>query len=435
MIYNYITTGFTGITNGITRNRKATIIENFNNFRKMLHKTPKLRVEEANLLRLTRQQKSITNGINSVSSSPSSSFIYHILDRNNNKNNESQAKSSPIIRQRKNAAVIVPLTDDFNMVHKDYNLIHSDKYKKNKDEQNGAIIAANNVNNNNNNVNVNYENTKIKKVTYKDMTTTDDTVDDDGDDGKDKDKEIQSEDSSDDDNDSLNSASSLRNNINIQAKPSYNRMKNYMIDPTTSATSPSSSPKAKGINRYHIASFDDSYDEGIDINTVTTATTLTSSTAANLSTFSMKIVEEDDEDNDDDSEESDDHINNDGATLNLNTVHPSTTTTTTTSNQTNMINHHDNNGNNISTNIISSISSSNRESSPQPTINRLSSTRTKDGSFLSNITEIRLNIQVDYYYYTIDLLILTVVDLWCKSHYCLVYFDVMYYLYRFIHYI
>lgn len=389
MIYNYITTGFTGITNGITRNRKATMMENFNNFRKTLHKTPKLRVEEANLLRLTRQQKSITNGINSVSSSPSSSFIYHILDRNNNKNNESQSKSSPIIRQRKNAAVIVPLTDDFNMVHKDYNLIHSD-------EQNGAIIAANNVNINN--VNGNNENTKIKKVTYKDMTTADDTVDDDG---KDKDKEIQSEDSSDDDNDSLNSASSLRNNINIQAKPSYNRMKNYMIDPTTSATSPSSSPKAKGINRYHIASFDDSYDEGIDINTVTTATTLTSSTAANLSTFSMKIVEEDDEDNDDDSDESDDHINNDGATLNLNTVHPSTTTT---SNQTNMINHHDNNGNNVSTNIISSISSSNRESSPQPTINRLSSsssTRTKDGSFLSNITEIRLNIQVDYYYYII----------------------------------
>ena len=308
------------------------MIENFNNFRKTLYKT---RVEEANLLRLTRKQKSLTNGINTVSSSPSSSFIFHIFD--GNKNNDLLSKSSPIIRQRKNAAVIVPLTDDFNIIHKD------------------------------------------------------------------KDDEIQSEDGSDDDNDSLNSASSSSNNI--QPKPSYNRMTNYMVNPTTSTTYPSSSapsPKAKGMNRYHIASLDDSYDEGIDINTATTATTLTSSTAANRSSFSLKIVEEDDdEDFDDDCDESNDHVNNDGTTLNLNTVHPSTTT------KTDITHHDDNNDNDVTTNDNNNNdnSRSRRESNHQTTVSRLSSTpstRTKDGSFLANITEIRLNIQVDYYYcYTI----------------------------------
>ena len=321
LIHNYIKIGHRGITNGSIQKSETTMMENFNNFRKTLYKT---RVEEANLLRLTRKQKSLTNGINTVSSSPSSSFIFHIFD--GNKNNDSLSKSSPIIRQRKNAAVIVPLTDDFNIVHKD------------------------------------------------------------------KDDEIQSEDGSDDDNDSLNSASSLSNNI--QPKPSYNRMTNYMV-PSSSAPS----PKAKGINRYHIASFDDSNDEGIDINTATTATTLTSSTAANRSSFSLKIVEEDDEDFDDDCDESDDHVNNDGTTLNLNTVHPSTTTKT-------YITHHDdNNDNDVTTNDDNNNNdnnSSRRESSHQTTVSRLSSTpstRTKDGSFLSNITEIRLNIQVDNYYY------------------------------------
>lgn len=323
LIHNYIKIGYRGITNGSIQKSETTMMENFNNFRKTLYKT---RVEEANLLRLTRKQKSLTNGKNTVSSSPSSSFIFHIFD--GNKNNDSPSKSSPIIRQRKNAAVIVPLTDDFNIVHKD------------------------------------------------------------------KDDEIQSEDGSDDDNDSLNSASSLSNNI--QPKPSYNRMTNYMVNPTTSTTYPSSStpsPKAKGMNRYHIASFDDSYDEGININTATTATTLTSSTAANRSSFSLKIVEEDDdEDIDDDCDESDDHVNNDSTTLNLNTVHPSTTT------KTDITHHDDNNDNDVTTN---DNSSNRRESNHQTTVSRLSSTpstRTKDGSFLSNITEIRLNIQVDYFY-------------------------------------
>jgi hypothetical protein len=332
LIHNCIKIGYRGITNGSSiQKSETTMMENFNNFRKTLYKT---RVEEANLLRLTRKQKSLTNGINTVSSSPSSSFIFHILDGNRNKNNDLPSKSSLIIRQRKNAAVIVPLTDDFNIVHKD------------------------------------------------------------------KDDENQSDNGSDDDNDSLNSASSLSNNI--QQKPSYNRMTNYMVNPTTSSTYPSSSsssssPKAKGMNRYHITSFDDSYDEGNNINTATTATTLTSSTAANRSSFSLKIVEEDDDEDidDDDCDESNDHVNNDSTTLNLNTVHPSTTIT----------HHDDNNDNDVTTNDNNNNdnnNSSRRESNHQTTVSRLlstPSTRTKDGSFLSNITEIRLNIQVDYYYY------------------------------------